>query len=126
MSYGCMVHTNIVAAGYNLEVYLNCGLITEIFLYMTQVEYSTENFHQTNNGADRALSLHNLTCFTAGGLKIVVELSFSLDFGDSLLVTGPNGCGKSTLLITMMKLKSGLNDNLDMLVFGDMMMLPQV
>lgn len=47
------------------------------------------------------LSVRNLN-LSIGGMKKVVNSSFSVDSGDVVLLTGPNGCGKSTVIKMIM------------------------
>ncbi len=47
-----------------------------------------------------ALKLENIAS-GYGGLDIIKNISFSLEYGQNLSILGPSGCGKTTLLKTM-------------------------
>lgn len=43
------------------------------------------------------LEIKNLS-FSYGDKKVLEDISFSIDFGEKVIIIGPNGCGKTTLL----------------------------
>lgn len=43
------------------------------------------------------LEVKNLS-FSYGDKKVLEDISFSIDFGEKVIIIGPNGCGKTTLL----------------------------
>ena len=63
---------------------------------------------------NNSLTLENLSC-TRGGREVFSNLSFELNYGEALLVTGKNGAGKTSLLRQL----AGLLPSAEVLTFAN-------